>query len=90
MRRGEQKAEDFEDEGALWGYAKRKFSTRAVTTFTLFKAAHAALPAELKFMLTDGPTVLSIGGGPANDIYGFVLFDKYRSASNGRASGSGR
>lgn len=90
MRSGTQQLEDFDDEGALWGYARRKFSTRAVTTFTLFKTAQATLPPSLKHVLTDAPTIMSIGGGPGNDIYGYVLFEKYSNAiSGGEADGSG-
>ena len=82
MRTGQQVVQDFEDSGALWGYTRRKFSSRAVMSFELFSSAREALlagseRAALASMLDSHPTVISIGGGPGNDMFGYLLFERY-------------
>lgn len=73
MKKGRQTAEDFDDRGALWGYAKYKWSARAMLTFEAFRQAHCS------GFLAAGPgvpaagTVVALGGGPGNDIFGFEL-----------------
>lgn len=80
MRKGLQVLGDFDDLDALWGYTRRKFFSRAITAFELFRSAEETLRAAS----TDGAckvfrnaTVYSIGGGPGNDLYGYLLFEKY-------------
>jgi len=84
MRTGQQVVQDFEDSGALWGYACRKFSSRAVMSFELFSSARATLLASccaeivaLSTLLESDPTVISIGGGPGNDMFGYLLFQRH-------------
>lgn len=84
MRTGQQVLTDFEDSGALWGYARRKFSSRAVVSYELFCSARATLLAsssergsDVASVLDSNPTVVSIGGGPGNDMFGFLLYQRY-------------
>ena len=81
MRKGLQRISDFADLGALFGYARRKFRSRAITAYALLRSACDALPPELAVLLTEPAgrvtTVVSIGGGPGNDIFGYVLFVRH-------------
>lgn len=85
MRLGQQVVQDFQDPGALWGYARRKFSSRATIAFELFSSARDTLleseDAETKKLATNvlesNPTVVSIGGGPGNDLFGYLLFQRH-------------
>lgn len=74
MRQGRQVASDFDDIAALWGYARRKFSGRAVAAFALLESAVQVLP---RMVLEDITSVVSMGGGPGNDLFGYLLFRKY-------------
>lgn len=74
MRQGRQIATDFDDTSALWGYARRKFSIRAVAAFALIESAVKVQP---RMMLEDITCVVSMGGGPGNDLFGYLLFQKY-------------
>jgi hypothetical protein len=74
MRKGSQEVADFSDRGALWGYTKYKFFSRAVCAFELFRSAAAVAEATGHIRWQDNPLIVSIGGGPANDIYGYILF----------------
>lgn len=111
MRKGIHTAMDFHDNvPALWIYTKRKFSSRAITTFELLRSAQESLRRTMP-MVTSATsslleesvrkqrgqqqrpfhfpscsntiacttTVLSIGGGPGNDLFGYLLFEKYGS-----------
>ena len=80
MRKGVQRVSDFGHEGALFGYAKRKFSARAAMTFQLLScAAHGeALPQAVRGIVASAnPTVVSVGGGPGNDLFGYLLFARH-------------
>jgi len=74
MRKGFQSIQDFHDPVALWGYTRRKFFSRAITAFELFRSAK-----ERKVLLNynEDSFICSIGGGPGNDLFGFLLFQKY-------------
>ena len=87
MKKGRQTAEDFGDPGALWGYAKYKWSARAMLTFEAFRQAHCS------GFLAAGPgvpvdgTVVAIGGGPGNDIFGFELCREFVFSHTGDMGG---
>lgn len=74
MKKGQQTPEDFENPGALWGYAKYKWPARAMITFEAFRQAHCSgfLAAGPRLSAADAK-VVAIGGGPGNDIFGFEL-----------------
>lgn len=76
MRKGNQVVDDFCDPGSLFVYARRKFSIRAVITFELLRMARTLLPPE-QAILDGNAVVISIGGGPGNDLFGYLLFQKF-------------
>lgn len=90
MRTGQQVMEDFEDPAALFGYARRKFSSRAVISYELFSSARKTLLAsdcerciEIASILdSKASSVVSIGGGPGNDMFGYLLFQRYGRCSD--------
>eukprot|EP01052_Picozoa_sp_SAG31_P001276 SAG31_NODE_43_length_31224_cov_10.112578_3_plen_457_part_00 len=76
MKKGRQIAADFGDEGALWGYAKYKWMSRAMLTCEAFRQAQQLNFLSPKLLLqlrTEGCTVASVGGGPGNDLFGLEL-----------------
>ena len=88
MKVGEQQAVDFTS-GACWGYCKHKFERRVqqvCEAFGIGAARHTALQAAL---CTRANCVASIGGGPGNDLLGFVLFEKLGCCAAGSDVGGG-
>lgn len=80
MCKGIQTATDFHDNApALWIYAHRKFSKRSITSFELLRSAQESLRRTMPMvtLASCATTVLSIGGGPGNDLFGYLLFEKY-------------
>jgi hypothetical protein len=92
MRKGTQQKEDFDDRVALAGYARRKFAIRAMISLQLFRSFFAAISIgtrnnDIRYdqlqrrLLSDdddaSSQLISIGGGPANDLYGAVLFERH-------------
>lgn len=73
MKKGRQTAEDFNDPGALWGYAKYKWPARAMLTFEAFRQAHCSGFLDAGPGVPADATVAALGGGPGNDIFGFEL-----------------
>ena len=61
--------------------ARRKFRSRAITVYALLRSACDALPPELAGLLTTpagrSTTVVSLGGGPGNDIFGYLMFVRH-------------
>lgn len=94
MRTGQQVIEDFENQGALWGYARRKFCSRSVMSYELFSSARNILLAsdckrcfEIASILdANVSSVVSIGGGPGNDMFGYLLFQRHELSSDNRGA----
>ncbi|CEM01516.1 unnamed protein product [Vitrella brassicaformis CCMP3155] len=86
MKQASQRKEDFADLSTLYGYTALKFTERSLLVFqTLRTALSLSLPMPLPPPASsDHPAgdnhaapvllVVSIGGGPGNDVYGFILF----------------
>ena len=75
MKKGKQTAADFEraGEGALWAYARLKWAPRALLIFEALRQADQA--GFLSMLPHDKPwRILSLGGGPGNDLHGALLF----------------
>ena len=71
-----------------WAYCKQTFGRRVQQVCEAFGAGaerHAALRAALR---APACCVVSIGGGPGNDLFGFVLYEKLAGAYSG-VSGDG-
>mmetsp|Transcript_15990 Transcript_15990/g.22542 ORF Transcript_15990/g.22542 Transcript_15990/m.22542 type:complete len:277 (+) Transcript_15990:1973-2803(+) len=95
MRKGLQIVSDFDDPVALWIYSKRKFFSRAITAFELLRNANTILLKVLDpdgtknnnesdskhGNLFYNADILSFGGGPGNDLFGALLFEKYGDSS---------
>ena len=92
MKRGEQALADFQCEGTLWGYTKHKFGVRALEVATgLWTAAQAWSPLHTAAASGKLRSVCSVGGGPASEIFGFLLFrDSMQSGSVGDGSSAPR
>jgi hypothetical protein len=76
MTRGEQTLAMFDDTEALAGYVRRKFAQRARVIFTAICHARAILPPLHAARLSKARHVVSVGGGPANCLFGWVLAEE--------------
>mmetsp|Transcript_12576 Transcript_12576/g.19486 ORF Transcript_12576/g.19486 Transcript_12576/m.19486 type:complete len:490 (-) Transcript_12576:66-1535(-) len=113
MRKGLQRVSDFDDPIALWIYSKRKFFSRAMTSFELLRSSndiltnvlvrspdrHGSSSTKNNETYSHSPTnihtttnvfhnanILSFGGGPGNDLFGALLFEKYGNSSSSSSS----
>ena len=77
MKKGKQRAADFEDPAALWAYARLKWSTRAMLVFEAFRLGLEDSFINPTAEQVAGWRVLSVGGGPGNDLHGLVLFREH-------------
>lgn len=98
MRHGLQQRRDFDDSVALMGYTRRKFGIRAVVSMQLFRSFFF-FPAEktaihttrrkIESAFLESPSqLISIGGGPGNDLFGAILFERHFFYSRARRESS--
>ena len=90
MKKSTQTLADFGDPMALWGYTAIKFRARALLTFQHLSQLHRAAPQWTAPLAADAMsgalmpvrgapaqrpvTVVSVGGGPGNDLFGAAAF----------------
>eukprot|EP00397_Hematodinium_sp_SG-2012_P054795 GEMP01066370.1.p1 GENE.GEMP01066370.1~~GEMP01066370.1.p1 ORF type:complete len:228 (+),score=57.36 GEMP01066370.1:393-1076(+) len=75
MRKGDQQKEDFDIFGA-WGYVGAKWVQRAQLAYDATIVAHCKAQADVPDATTSERnfrTVISLGGGPANDLFGTMM-----------------
>ena len=87
MRQGQPiTADDFDsDPQNLWIYAKRKFFHRSVIWMETCRLA-SSIGGNFVPSLTAVDTIVSLGGGPGNDLFGYLLWHKF--FASGRLSTS--